>query len=287
MNRVLVVDDHSLVRAGISLLLEHQDDMEPVGQAGTAAEAIRLTADLAPDIVLLDVTLPGGSGLECLPELLVASPGVKVLMLSMHEDASYVRAALSAGAAGYVLKDAAYEELVDAIRKVADGQSYVAPALGAKLAVQSESTADDELSEREREVLSLLARGYTEPGDRGEAVRQRPHRRVPPRAHPDETPALDPGGSRELRARVRAYCGRSRKANPVPRAPDTVPAPPSAARHAPTTVPLNAEPPPRTPLTTTSALHARASSAIAEAGWPSPSTTASRAGIPALRSSAT
>jgi len=161
VNRVLVVDDHSLVRAGISLLLEHQDDMEPVGQAGTAAEAVRLTAELAPDIVLLDVTLPGGSGLECLPELLLASPGVKVLMLSMHEDASYVRAALSAGAAGYVLKDAAYEELVDAIRKVADGQSYVAPALGAKLAVQVDPSTDDELSEREREVLALLARGYT------------------------------------------------------------------------------------------------------------------------------
>jgi len=161
VNRVLVVDDHSLVRAGISLPLEHQEDMEPVGQAGTAAEAVRLTADLAPDIVLLDVTLPGGSGLECLPKLLAANPGVKVLMLSMHEDASYVRAALSAGAAGYVLKDAAYEELVDAIRKVADGQSYVAPALGAKLAVQADPTTDDELSEREREVLALLARGYT------------------------------------------------------------------------------------------------------------------------------
>jgi DNA-binding NarL/FixJ family response regulator len=76
VNRILVVDDHSLVRSGISLLLEHQDDMEPVGQAGTAAEAVRLTAELAPDIVLLDVTLPGGSGLECLPELLLASPGV-------------------------------------------------------------------------------------------------------------------------------------------------------------------------------------------------------------------
>ena len=202
MNRVLVVDDHSLVRAGISLLLEHQDDMEPVGQAGTAAEAVQLTAEPGSGHRAARRHVPGGSGLECLPELLTASPGVKVLMLSMHEDASYVRAALSAGAAGYVLKDAAYEELVDAIRKVAAGQSYVAPALGAKLAVQSESTAEDELSEREREVLSLLARGYTNQEIAAQAVRQRPHRRVPPCAHPDETPALDPGGSRELRARV-------------------------------------------------------------------------------------
>ena len=195
---MLVVDDHSLVRAGISLLLEHQDDMEPVGQAGTAAEAVSLTAELTPDIVLLDVTLPGGSGLECLPDLLTASPGVKVLMLSMHEDASYVRAALSAGASGYVLKDAAYEELVDAIRKVAAGQSYVAPALGAKLAVQSESTDDDELSEREREVLSLLARGYT-----NQEIAARLYVSVrtvesAPCAHSDEAPALNPRGSREL-----------------------------------------------------------------------------------------
>jgi DNA-binding NarL/FixJ family response regulator len=161
MNRVLIVDDHSLVRAGIALLLEHQDDMTPVGQAGTAAEAVAMARELRPDIVLLDVTLPGGSGLECLPELLGACPGVKVLMLSMHEDPSYVRAALSAGAAGYVLKDAAYEELVDAIRRVAAGQPYVAPALGAMLAVQAGVDADDDLSEREREVLALLARGYT------------------------------------------------------------------------------------------------------------------------------
>jgi DNA-binding NarL/FixJ family response regulator len=161
VNRVLIVDDHALVRAGIALLLEHQDDMTPVGEAGTAAEAVAMARQFTPDIVLLDVTLPDGTGLDCLPDLLAASPDVKVLMLSMHEDPSYVRAALSAGAAGYVLKDAAYEELVDAIRKVASGQPYVAPALGAKLAVAAEPEPDDDLSEREREVLELLARGYT------------------------------------------------------------------------------------------------------------------------------
>jgi DNA-binding NarL/FixJ family response regulator len=161
MMRVLVVDDHPLVRAGISLLLGHQDDMEAVGEAGTAAEAIELAGRMAPDIVLLDVTLPGGSGLECLPQLLAAAPQARVLMLSMHEDPNYVRAALGAGASGYVLKDAAYEELVDAIRSVAAGHAYVAPSLGAKLAVQATHQEDDELSDREREVLALLAGGYT------------------------------------------------------------------------------------------------------------------------------
>jgi DNA-binding NarL/FixJ family response regulator len=159
--RVLIVDDHSLVRAGIALLIGGQEDMEPVGQAGTAAEAIKLAGELSPDIILLDVTMPGGGGLESLPALAAAAPAASVLMLSMHEDPNYVRAALGAGASGYVLKDAAYEELVDAIRKVAAGQAYVAPALGAKLAVHAERESDDELSEREREVLSLLARGYT------------------------------------------------------------------------------------------------------------------------------
>jgi two-component system response regulator NreC len=150
MMRVLIVDDHALVRAGIALLLGHQDDMEPVGQAGTAAEAVKLARDLTPDIILLDVTMPGGGGLEALPALATAAPDAKVLMLSMHEDPNYVRAALGAGASGYVLKDAAYEELVDAIRKVAAGHAYVAPALGAKLAVRSEPDDGDDLSERER-----------------------------------------------------------------------------------------------------------------------------------------
>ena len=109
MMRVLIVDDHSLVRAGIALLIGGQEDMEPVGQAGTAAEAIKLAGELSPDIILLDVTMPGGGGLESLPALAAAAPAASVLMLSMHEDPNYVRAALGAGASGYVLKDAAYE----------------------------------------------------------------------------------------------------------------------------------------------------------------------------------
>jgi two-component system response regulator NreC len=160
--RVLIVDDHALVRTGISLLLQNEADLEPVGEAGSASEALRLARELAPDIVLLDVTLPGGSGLDSISPLLEVAPNAKVLMLSMHEDPTYVRAALEAGASGYVVKDAAFQELIDAIRRVAAGESYVAPSLGAKLAVSRASTGeDDDLSEREREVLVLLARGYT------------------------------------------------------------------------------------------------------------------------------
>src|SRR5262245_27949936 len=105
--RVLVVDDHALVRAGITLLLGAQEDMEPAGEAGSAADAVRLAGELQPDIVLLDVTMPDGSGLEHVGDILAAAPSAKVLMLSMHEDPTYVRAALGAGASGYVLKDAA------------------------------------------------------------------------------------------------------------------------------------------------------------------------------------
>jgi two-component system response regulator NreC len=160
--RVLIVDDHALVRTGISLLLQGESDMEPVGEAGSTAEALRLARELSPEIVLLDVTMPGGSGLDSISSLMEAAPGTKILMLSMHEDPTYVRAALEAGASGYVVKDAAFQELIEAIRRVAAGESYVAPSLGAKLAVSRPSTApDDDLSEREREVLVLLARGFT------------------------------------------------------------------------------------------------------------------------------
>ena len=227
MMRVLIVDDHALVRAGIDLLLGHQDDMEPVGQAGTAAEAIKLARDLEPDIILLDVTMPGGGGLEALPALATAAPSAKVLMLSMHEDPNYVRAALGAGASGYVLKDAAYEELVNAIRKVAAGEAYVAPALGAKLAVRSEPDDDDELSEREREVLSPTGAWVHEPGDRVAALRERSHGRVAPGSHPREAAALDARRPRQLRTGDRVAATRNgtldrRRRSPRRQAPDTV-----------------------------------------------------------------
>jgi two-component system response regulator NreC len=163
--RALVVDDHAVVRAGIRLLLDREDDIEVVGEAGNARDAVFNVRALKPDIVLLDVVMPGQSGIAVLPSLLKESPETKVLVLSMQDDPSYVREAFAAGASGYVLKEAADEEVVAAVREIADGGSYVHPALGARMVTaeaQARAAADaDPLSDREREVLRLLALGHT------------------------------------------------------------------------------------------------------------------------------
>ncbi len=165
MIRALVVDDHAVVRAGIRLLLDREEDIEVVGEAGSAQDAVFDVRALKPDIVLLDVVMPGQSGIEVLPSLLKESPATKVLVLSMQDDPSYVREAFAAGASGYVLKEAADEEVVAAVREIASGGSYVHPALGARMVTaeaQARAAAEaDPLSDREREVLRLLALGHT------------------------------------------------------------------------------------------------------------------------------
>ena len=161
----LVVDDHAVVRSGLKLLLAAEADLEVVGEAGTAREAVFEVRAKRPDVVLLDVVMPGESGIEAVPKLLHESPETKVLVLSMQDDPNYVREAFAAGASGYVLKEAADAEVVDAIRQVADGGSYVHPVLGARMvAADAEAraaAAADPLSDREREVLKLLALGHT------------------------------------------------------------------------------------------------------------------------------
>jgi two-component system, NarL family, response regulator NreC len=163
--RVLVVDDHAVVRAGLRRVLDAEPDIETVGEAPNAERAVFEALESKPDVVLLDVVMPGKSGIDGTPAILQALPGVKVLMLSMQDDPSYVREAFEAGASGYVLKEAAGTDVVDAIRAVAAGERYVHPALGARLiAAESEErkrAESDPLSEREREVLRLLALGHT------------------------------------------------------------------------------------------------------------------------------
>jgi len=165
MIRVVVVDDHAVVRSGLRLLLDAEDDLEVVGEAGNARDAIFEVRAQKPDVVLLDVVMPGESGIQALPKLLKEAPDTKVLVLSMQDDPSYVREAFAAGASGYVLKEAADAEVVGAVRDAAAGRQYVHPTLGARL-VAAEAGARaaaeaDPLSEREREVLRLLALGHT------------------------------------------------------------------------------------------------------------------------------
>jgi len=163
--RVLVIDDHAVVRSGIRLLLEAQEDIDVVAEAGTAEEGVRAARLEKPDVVLLDVVMPGQSGIEATPDIRAAAKSAAVLVLSMQDDPSYVREAFAAGASGYVLKEAVDVEVVQAVREVAAGRKYVHPALGARLAAadaeDAAKAASDPLSEREREVLRLLALGHT------------------------------------------------------------------------------------------------------------------------------
>lgn len=163
--RVLIVDDHAVFRAGLKLLIDAEDGLEAVGEAGSARDAIFQARALEPDVVLLDIVMPDQSGLDAMPTLLHERPEMKVLILSMQDDPQYIRQAFAAGASGYILKEAADTEVVAAIRQVADGSSYVHPAVGAKLVAAETAEArraqEDPLSDREHEVLRLLALGHT------------------------------------------------------------------------------------------------------------------------------
>src|ERR671934_3171948 len=131
MIRALVVDDHAVVRSGLRLLLDAEADIETVGEAGNLQDAVFRTRSLKPDVILMDVVMPGASGIEATPAVLKEHPAAKVLVLSMQDDPSYVREAFAAGASGYVLKDAADTEVVEAVRNVARRKRHVDPVLGA------------------------------------------------------------------------------------------------------------------------------------------------------------
>jgi two-component system response regulator NreC len=164
--RVLIVDDHAVVRAGLRLLLDNEPDLEVVGEAGNGTEAVFAALALVPDVVLMDLVMAGINGIEATRQLLEKRPATNVLVLSMQDDATYVREVFAAGALGYVLKEAADTELVTAVRHVAAGDQHLDPALGARLAAadavaERAQAGPSPLSEREHEVLSLLALGHT------------------------------------------------------------------------------------------------------------------------------
>ena len=163
--RVLIADDHRLVRAGIRALLDQLGSIEVVGEAANGREALELADKRRPDIVLMDITMPELNGLEVTERLKKQLPHIRVLLLSMHADEAYVSQALAVGAAGYVLKDAGAVELELAIQAAARGESYLSPAV-AKLVVSGragpESRADwERLTPRQRETLQLIAEGHS------------------------------------------------------------------------------------------------------------------------------
>jgi two-component system, NarL family, response regulator NreC len=163
--RVVVVDDHAVVRSGLRRVLDAEADIEVVAEAGSVRDAVFEARAHKPDVIVMDVVMPGQSGIEGTPLVLHEAPDAKVLVLSMQDDPRYVREAFAAGAKGYVLKEAADTDVVDAVREVSQGRQYLHPALGARL-IESDAKARQEaeadpLSEREREVLRLLALGHT------------------------------------------------------------------------------------------------------------------------------
>ena len=160
--RIMLVDDHAVLRSGVRLLLEREEGFEAVGEAESAEAALRALPRLQPDVIVIDIEMPGMGGLEGATRIKERMPGVRILVLSMHDQANDVRRAFDAGADGYLLKAAADEDLIRAIHAVAAGERYVHPSLGAALAAPAERNGPlDELTSREREVLRLLALGHT------------------------------------------------------------------------------------------------------------------------------
>lgn len=162
--RIVLADDHRVVRTGLGLLLEAEDTLEVVAEAGDVDSALRAVLGHKPDVLVLDLNMPGTqTSLEALPLIRERSAQTATVVLTMQEDPEYARSALRAGALGYVLKEAADTELVEAVRRAADGRTYLNPSLGARLAAMPEQPAGppDDLSGRELEVLRLIALGHT------------------------------------------------------------------------------------------------------------------------------
>jgi DNA-binding NarL/FixJ family response regulator len=166
--RIVLAEDHTTVREGIKLLVDSQPDMEVVGEAGDGEGAIKQVTDLKPDLVLMDISMPGLNGLKATTKLRRSFPDLKILMLTRHTDDGYLQQLIEAGANGYVLKQSAPTELINAIRAVAAGNAYLDPALTGKVmggyagsTVSLRGENKNKLTDRENEVLRLIALGYS------------------------------------------------------------------------------------------------------------------------------
>ena len=163
MTKIVIADDHRVVRSGLRMVLEREEDFEVVAEAGDAGEARRYVRAHRPDVLILDLNMPGEPSLPAIPLIRDESPGTRVVVLTMQEDPAFAREALQAGASAYVLKEAADEELVEAVRVVAAGGTFLTPQLGARIAAAppQPSGPPDDLTEREVEILRLIALGHT------------------------------------------------------------------------------------------------------------------------------
>jgi two-component system, NarL family, response regulator NreC len=159
--RIVLADDHAVVRSGLRLLLDGEEGLEVVAEAGDLESAERYVRGHHPTVLVLDLNMPGGSSLEAIPRIRERSPETQIVVLTMQQEPAFARHALSAGAIGYVLKEAADDELVEAVRRAARGESYLNPRLGARLAAEPPPGPPDDLSEREVDVLRLIALGHT------------------------------------------------------------------------------------------------------------------------------
>jgi DNA-binding NarL/FixJ family response regulator len=167
MIRVLIADDHALVREGIRYVLDQDPEISVVAEASNGREAVELALEHSPDVVLLDINMPQVTGLEAAATLRNVTPNARLLLLSMHDQAEYVREGLRIGTHGYILKDSAGKELRDAIRAVHAGETFLSPAVAARLEEQTFAAEDspdrklEQLTPRERDVLGRIARGLT------------------------------------------------------------------------------------------------------------------------------
>jgi two-component system invasion response regulator UvrY len=160
--RVMLVDDHAVVRMGFRLLLEGALDIRVAAEADSGEEAVRAFPEVKPDVVVMDISMPGIGGIEAIDRILAREPQARILVLSAHEDAMHARRVLKAGAVGYLTKRSAAEELIQAIRQVAQGKTYLEPSIAQQLAVQQmsgEKSPVDMLSEKEFKVFLALAKG--------------------------------------------------------------------------------------------------------------------------------
>ena len=159
--RIVLADDHAVVRSGLRLLLDSEPDFEVVAEASDVEAARRYVRGHHPAVLVLDLNMPGSSSLQAIPAIREESPDTQIVVLTMQQEPAFAREALGGGALGYVLKEAADEELVEAVRRAAHGERYLNPTLGARIASEPPPGPPDDLSAREVDVLSLIALGHT------------------------------------------------------------------------------------------------------------------------------